>query len=109
MGWEGGLNNTKSLPGFTRALLLLVLLAPFYFIIRSLCIRAFTGAYWDHHAKGLYTCVVCKQDLFDSDTKFDSGSGWPSFYDVLEKGKVKLVEDNTAYMNRTEVLCAQVG
>lgn len=46
--------------------------------------------------------------MFDSKTKFDSGSGWPSFYDVLEKGKVKLVKDNTAYMQRTEVMCAQV-
>merc|ERR1712224_641522 len=71
--------------------------------------RAFTGEYWDNHKKGIYKCVVCGEDLFDSDTKFESGSGWPSFYDVLEKGKVKLIVDRSAFMVRTEVLCAQCG
>ena len=52
---------------------------------------------------------MCGEDLFTSDTKFESGSGWPSFYDVLEKGKVKLVTDNSMFMTRTEVLCAQVN
>lgn len=71
--------------------------------------RAFTGEYWDNHRKGIYKCVVCEEDLFSSDTKFESGSGWPSFYDVLSKGKVKLIEDKTLFMSRTEVLCAQCG
>src|SRR5438067_1107199 len=48
----------------------------------------FTGAYWDHHGEGTYRCVVCDEPLFDSGTKFESGTGWPSFYDVVEKGNV---------------------
>lgn len=71
--------------------------------------RAFTGRYWDNHRKGIYKCVVCEEDLFDSNTKFDSGTGWPSFYDVLDKGKVKLIEDKSLLMTRTEVLCAICG
>lgn len=71
--------------------------------------RAFTGRYWDNHRKGIYKCVVCEEDLFDSNTKFDSGTGWPSFYDVLDKGKVKLIEDKSLFMTRTEVLCAICG
>jgi len=71
--------------------------------------RAFTGEYWDNHKKGIYKCVVCKEDLFTSDTKFDSGSGWPSFYDVLTKAKVTLITDKTHFMTRTEVLCAICG
>ena len=57
--------------------------------------RAFTGEYWNNHKKGIYKCVVCNEDLFTSETKFDSGSGWPSFYDVLTKGKVKLITDKS--------------
>ena len=71
--------------------------------------RAYTGRYWDNHRKGIYKCVVCEEDLFDSNTKFDSGTGWPSFYDVLDKGKVKLIEDKSLFMTRTEVLCAICG
>lgn len=71
--------------------------------------RAFTGEYWNNHRKGIYKCVVCKEDLFASDTKFDSGTGWPSFYDVLEKGKVKIILDNSFGMVRKEVVCAQCG
>ena len=71
--------------------------------------RAFTGRYWDNHRKGIYKCVVCEEDLLDSNTKFDSGTGWPSFYDVLDKGKVKLIEDKSLFMTRTEVLCAICG
>jgi len=71
--------------------------------------RAFTGEYWDNHRKGIYKCVVCKEDLFTSNTKFDSGSGWPSFYDVLTKGKVKTVTDTSHFMVRTEVMCAMCG
>ena len=71
--------------------------------------RAFTGRYWDNHRKGIYKCGVCEEDLFDSNTKFDSGTGWPSFYDVLDKGKVKLIEDKSLFMTRTEVLCAICG
>merc|ERR1712159_652915 len=71
--------------------------------------RAFTGKYWDNFAKGLYNCLVCEEPLFTSGSKFESGCGWPSFSDVLEKGKVKLKVDNSLFMSRTEVLCAQCG
>eukprot|EP00111_Clytia_hemisphaerica_P004199 TCONS_00012011-protein len=71
--------------------------------------RAFTGEYWNNHKKGIYKCVVCNEDLFTSETKFDSGSGWPSFYDVLTKGKVKLISDKSHFMIRTEVLCGMCG
>ena len=68
--------------------------------------RAFTGAYWDHTGDGVYRCVVCNMPLFDSDTKYKSGSGWPSFYDVIEDGNVDLRSDHSHGMRRTEVVCA---
>jgi peptide-methionine (R)-S-oxide reductase len=71
--------------------------------------RAFTGAYWDHHADGVYRCVVCHEALFDSGTKFESGTGWPSFYDVADNERVELREDRGLGMTRTEVLCANCG
>lgn len=71
--------------------------------------RAFTGIYWDNHANGTYRCIVCHEPLFDSDTKFESGSGWPSFYDVLTKGRVREKRDFSHGMLRTEVLCANCG
>jgi peptide-methionine (R)-S-oxide reductase len=71
--------------------------------------RAFTGAYWDHHADGVYRCVVCHEALFDSGTKFESGTGWPSFYDVADNERVELREDREFGMVRTEVRCANCG
>jgi peptide-methionine (R)-S-oxide reductase len=71
--------------------------------------RPFTGAYWDNHDDGSYRCVVCGEVLFESKTKFDSHSGWPSFYDVLDQAKVVKKRDNTLGMNRTEVNCANCG
>jgi peptide-methionine (R)-S-oxide reductase len=71
--------------------------------------RAFTGKYWDYKGDGTYTCVVCDTELFDSGTKFESGSGWPSFYDVVEKGNVELRQDNSHGMRRTEVVCGSCG
>ncbi|HHP7239780.1 peptide-methionine (R)-S-oxide reductase MsrB [Longibacter sp.] len=71
--------------------------------------RAFSGKYWDHKGDGMYACVVCGTTLFDSDTKFESGSGWPSFYDVVEQGNVELREDNSHGMQRTEVVCGDCG
>ena len=68
--------------------------------------RAFTGIYWDHHDDGIYRCVCCEQPLFDSATKFESGSGWPSFYDAVEKGRVKEILDTSHGMHRTEVVCS---
>lgn len=69
--------------------------------------RAFTGPYHDSKEKGTYTCVSCGLPLFDSDTKFDSGTGWPSFYAPLNKDSVAEKADNTFFMRRTEVLCAR--
>jgi peptide-methionine (R)-S-oxide reductase len=71
--------------------------------------RAFTGVYWDHHGDGMYRCVVCSTPLFESGTKFESGTGWPSFYDVAEQGNVTLDEDRQFGMRRTEVTCATCG
>ena len=71
--------------------------------------RAFTGVYWDNHEAGTYRCVVCDSPLFDSGTKFESGTGWPSFYDVIENGRVATKEDNTFGMRRIEATCASCG
>ncbi len=71
--------------------------------------RAFTGPYWDHHEDGVYRCVVCSTPLFASGTKFESGTGWPSFYDVVQRGNVVTHEDNEFGMRRTEVTCATCG
>jgi peptide-methionine (R)-S-oxide reductase len=71
--------------------------------------RPFTGKYWDTKEPGIYRCAACGEILFKSDSKFDSGCGWPSFSDLAEKGKVILREDNAFGMRRTEVLCAHCG
>jgi peptide-methionine (R)-S-oxide reductase len=71
--------------------------------------RAYTGAYWDHHGDGTYRCVVCRTPLFDSGTKFESGTGWPSFSDVVERGNVATHEDKEFGMRRIEVTCATCG
>ncbi len=71
--------------------------------------RPFTGAYWDNHDAGGYRCVVCGEMLFDAASKYDSRSGWPSFYDVVDKAKVTTRRDTTLGMVRTEVLCANCG
>jgi len=69
--------------------------------------RAFTGEYWDTHTPGTYVCVCCGEPLFESGTKFESGSGWPSFYQPKDKSAVKTADDNSYFMNRTEVMCAK--
>ena len=69
--------------------------------------RAFTGQYWDTHTPGTYVCACCGEPLFASDTKFDSGSGWPSFYQPMDKAAVKTADDNSYFMHRTEALCAK--
>jgi len=71
--------------------------------------RAFTGVYWDNHAEGTYRCVVCEAPLFDSGAKFESGTGWPSFFDEIEQGRVATHEDNSLFMRRTEANCANCG
>ncbi len=68
----------------------------------------FSGAYLKHHAVGIYSCIVCANELFDSASKYDSGSGWPSFWQALENGKgIKSRTDNSRGMQREEIMCAQ--
>lgn len=71
--------------------------------------RAFTGEYWDTKANGTYRCAGCGEELFSSDTKYESGSGWPSFYDALDPDKIEEVEDRSYGMVRTEIRCANCG
>src|SRR5581483_11244286 len=70
---------------------------------------AFTGEYFDNHDQGVFKCKVCGQELFSSDTKFDSGTGWPSFTDPINLEHVELRDDSTFGMQRTEVICKRCG
>jgi len=69
----------------------------------------YTGEYWDCHEKGIYHCIVCGTPLFDSDTKFESGTGWPSFWQPIKRENVKEQSDMSFFMRRTEVQCASCG
>jgi peptide-methionine (R)-S-oxide reductase len=71
--------------------------------------RAFTGKHWDNHEAGTYRCAACGQPLSSSDTKFDSGTGWPSFWQPLSPSAVELHEDNSFFMSRIEVVCSRCG
>ena len=71
--------------------------------------RAFTGPYWDSKSQGTYHCVCCDEALFKSDTKYDSGTGWPSFWEPVSKTAVADRPDNTLFMRRTESVCANCG
>ena len=68
---------------------------------------AFTGKYWNNHAKGVYRCIACGTELFSSETKFESGTGWPSFWDPIAKENVQIGKDNSLFMERDEVRCAR--
>jgi peptide-methionine (R)-S-oxide reductase len=71
--------------------------------------RAFTGKYWNNHEDGMYHCACCGAPLFSSDTKYDSHSGWPSFYKPVDAQHVSTESDHTMGMNRTEVICSKCG
>ena len=71
--------------------------------------RAFSGKYWNNHEAGTYYCIGCDQPLFSSSTKFESGTGWPSFWQPIKKQNVEEIEDNTLGMERTEVNCSRCG
>ena len=71
--------------------------------------RAFTGEYWDNHKKGTYYCAACQLPLFDSETKFESGSGWPSFFKPVSESSVSIIKDTSYNMVREEVVCSRCG
>ena len=71
--------------------------------------RPFSGNLYYNKEKGIYSCAACGQELFSSDTKFESGTGWPSFYDVISSDRVRLHEDNSYFMKRIEVVCSRCG
>jgi peptide-methionine (R)-S-oxide reductase len=71
--------------------------------------RAFTGEYWNNHEKGIYTCVCCGNDLFSSDTKYESGTGWPSFWAPIAQENVTEETDRRYGISRTEVVCSRCG
>jgi peptide-methionine (R)-S-oxide reductase len=71
--------------------------------------RAFTGEYWNVHDDGTFACAGCGAEVFDSNTKFDSGTGWPSFYEPAVADAVELRPDNSFFMKRTEVVCKRCG
>lgn len=71
--------------------------------------HAFSGEYWDSHEQGIYRCAGCGEELFDSSTKFDSGCGWPSFYEGLDPEKIEEHEDTSFGMRRVEVVCKKCG
>jgi peptide-methionine (R)-S-oxide reductase len=81
-----------------------------YAVLRQKATEApFSGSLLHNNETGMYTCGACGQPLFSSHTKFESGSGWPSFYEVISKGAVKLLDDDSAGMQRTEVICSHCG
>jgi peptide-methionine (R)-S-oxide reductase len=71
--------------------------------------RPFTGKYWNNHEPGVYRCVCCGAELFDSERKFDSGTGWPSFWAPLERNNIRTERDTSYCLERTEVVCARCG
>ncbi|MFN0088327.1 MAG: peptide-methionine (R)-S-oxide reductase MsrB [Blastocatellia bacterium] len=83
--------------------------AQFYVLRKKGTERAFTGEYWNNHAEGTYLCAACGLELFDSKHKFESGTGWPSYWQPIARENVATEEDNSLFMKRVEVLCARCG
>ncbi|MGE0102642.1 MAG: peptide-methionine (R)-S-oxide reductase MsrB [Blastocatellales bacterium] len=81
----------------------------YYVVRRKGTERAFTGKFWDHHEKGVYLCVACGQELFSSDHKFDSGTGWPSYWKPIKPENVATEDDDSFFMRRIEVVCSRCG
>lgn len=71
--------------------------------------RAFSGKYWNNHEAGLYDCAACGNPLFDAKAKFDSGTGWPSFWTPVSEASVMTHEDRSFFLSRTEILCRRCG
>ena len=71
--------------------------------------RAFTGKYWDNHELGIYICAACSTELFESNTKFESSCGWPSYFEPIDSSRIIYKDDNNFGMKRTEVMCAKCG
>ena len=81
-----------------------------YLVLRKAATeRAYTGKYWNNHAKGKYACLACGQVDFSSDAKFESGTGWPSFFKAIANGRIITKADHSGGMERTEVLCSRCG
>jgi len=81
----------------------------FYVMIEKGTERPFTGEYWDVYEDGIYKCAACGFELFKSDTKFDAHCGWPSFYDSVDKSRIKTEDDYKLGYKRTEIMCAKCG
>lgn len=81
----------------------------FYVLRQKGTERAFTGKLWDNHEHGIYVCAGCNQELFASETKFESGTGWPSFYQPIKEGAVSVGTDTSYGMVRDEVVCSRCG
>jgi peptide-methionine (R)-S-oxide reductase len=81
----------------------------FYVLRKKGTERPFSGKYWDNHERGIYTCAGCGAELFSSETKFESGTGWPSFYEPIGREKISENADNSFFMKRVEVVCKKCG
>lgn len=106
---RGGLPRTQRIEKSDAEWKRLLTPEQYYILRKQGTERAFTGKYHDHHEKGTYTCAACRLPLFSSDTKFESGTGWPSFFAPIKAAHVEEIEDRSHGMVRTEVRCGRCG